>query len=51
MLAELIHTTGTAALVATHNLELAERMDRTVELRDGFLHEQPREPSRQAISS
>ncbi|MEO1223878.1 MAG: ABC transporter ATP-binding protein [Pseudomonadota bacterium] len=51
MLAELIHTTGTAALVATHNLELAERMDRTVELRDGFLHEQPREPSRQALSS
>jgi lipoprotein-releasing system ATP-binding protein len=39
MLTTLIHTTGTAALVATHNLELARRMDRTVELRDGLLHE------------
>ncbi|MEM7446321.1 MAG: ABC transporter ATP-binding protein [Pseudomonadota bacterium] len=39
MLTNLIHTTSTAALVATHNLELAHRMDRVVELRDGHLME------------
>ncbi|BBK32048.1 lipoprotein-releasing system ATP-binding protein [Stella humosa] len=33
----LVRDTGLAALVATHNLELARRMDRIVELRDGLL--------------
>jgi lipoprotein-releasing system ATP-binding protein len=38
-LAELVQANGLAALVATHNQALAERMDRTVELRDGVLIE------------
>jgi lipoprotein-releasing system ATP-binding protein len=33
----LVRETGMAALVATHNPELAARMDRTVHLRDGLL--------------
>ncbi|BBK37346.1 lipoprotein-releasing system ATP-binding protein LolD [Allostella sp. ATCC 35155] len=33
----LVRDTGLAALVATHNLELARRMDRVVEMRDGLL--------------
>jgi len=33
----LVRQTGMAALVATHNLDLAKRMDRTVHLRDGVL--------------
>ncbi|GGE38202.1 ABC transporter ATP-binding protein [Actibacterium pelagium] len=33
----LVRETGLSALVATHNLELAERMDRVIELRDGNL--------------
>lgn len=33
----LVRDTGMAALVATHNPELAARMDRTVTLRDGVL--------------
>ena len=36
--AELLHTVrgqGVAALIATHNPELAARMDRTVTLREG----------------
>jgi len=33
----LVRETGMAALVATHNPELARRMDRTVTLRDGVL--------------
>lgn len=33
----LVRETGMAALVATHNPELAARMDRTVALRDGVL--------------
>ncbi len=37
MLVELVRATGLAALVATHNLELAQRMDRVVTLRDGRL--------------
>ncbi|PZX16274.1 lipoprotein-releasing system ATP-binding protein [Palleronia aestuarii] len=33
----LVRETGLAALIATHNLELAGRMDRAVRLRDGTL--------------
>jgi lipoprotein-releasing system ATP-binding protein len=40
MLTELVHITKIGALVATHNLDLAQRMDRIVELRDGHLVEQ-----------
>jgi len=32
-----VRDTGMAALVATHNPELAARMDRTVTLKDGVL--------------
>lgn len=35
----LIHTTGVAALIATHNLELAHRMDRVFQLSGGHIHE------------
>ena len=34
-LMELVRGTGLAALIATHNLELAARMDRTVRLEEG----------------
>ncbi|MEX2632291.1 MAG: ABC transporter ATP-binding protein [Tistlia sp.] len=37
MLTALVRRTGLAALVATHNHELAQRMDRVVALRDGRL--------------
>ena len=33
----LVRETGMAALVATHNPDLAARMDRTVTLKDGVL--------------
>lgn len=33
----LVRETGLAALIATHNMELAARMDRIVEMRDGQL--------------
>ncbi len=39
---DLARKTGVAALVATHNLELARHMDRVVALKDGRLEEQPR---------
>ena len=44
MLVKLVHDTGIGALVATHNPDLADRMDRTLELRDGVLveHRSPR---------
>ncbi len=44
MLVKLVHDTGIGALVATHNQDLADRMDRTLELRDGVLvdHRSPR---------
>jgi lipoprotein-releasing system ATP-binding protein len=32
---ELVRETGLAALIATHNLDLAARMDRTVRLDHG----------------
>ncbi|MCH7931439.1 MAG: ABC transporter ATP-binding protein [Proteobacteria bacterium] len=35
-----VRETGVAALVATHNLELAGRMDRVLALQDGFVVEQ-----------
>lgn len=35
----LIQTTGVAALIATHNLDLAARMDRTLTLENGLLVE------------
>jgi len=38
-LVELVHAEGLAALVATHNLELAERMDRSLVLHEGRLAE------------
>jgi lipoprotein-releasing system ATP-binding protein len=36
---ELVRATGVAALIATHNLELTQHMDRVVRLRDGALVE------------
>ena len=38
-LTELVHATGVAALIATHNLDLAAQMDRRVTLRDGAIIE------------
>jgi lipoprotein-releasing system ATP-binding protein len=37
MLLDLVRRGGLAALIATHNLELARRMDRTLTLRDGVV--------------
>ncbi|HEV7383243.1 MAG TPA: ABC transporter ATP-binding protein [Phenylobacterium sp.] len=37
---DLVRRTGVAAVVATHNLELARHMDRVFALRDGHLEEQ-----------
>jgi lipoprotein-releasing system ATP-binding protein len=39
-LLKLIRTSGVAAVVATHNLDLAARMDRTLRLTDGVLVEE-----------
>jgi lipoprotein-releasing system ATP-binding protein len=36
---ELVHATGVAALVATHNLEMTRHMDRVVSIKDGKLAE------------
>jgi lipoprotein-releasing system ATP-binding protein len=38
-LEELVRASGLAAIVATHNMELAERMDRRVTLKDGLILE------------
>lgn len=38
-LIDLIHRTGVAALIATHNMDLARRMDRVLRLADGLLVE------------
>lgn len=36
-LQKLVKATGLSALIATHNLELAGRMDRVLELKDGMV--------------
>ena len=36
---ELVHASGLAAVIATHNMDLAARMDRRVTLRDGHIVE------------
>jgi lipoprotein-releasing system ATP-binding protein len=38
-LGELVRASGLAAIVATHNMELAQRMDRRVTIREGLLVE------------
>ena len=38
LLVEIVHGRGSAALIATHNPELAERMDRCLVLEDGMIH-------------
>jgi lipoprotein-releasing system ATP-binding protein len=43
-LVEIVRRTGLAALVATHNLDLARRMDRILSLEDGAIVE--RAPAR-----
>jgi lipoprotein-releasing system ATP-binding protein len=45
-LIHLIHSTGVAALIATHNMELARRMDRVLRLEDGILIEVGRSGAR-----
>lgn len=42
-LRDLAHTTGVAALIATHNMELAGHMDRVFALKDGHLEERAAE--------
>ena len=39
VLTELVRSTGLACLIATHNIELAGRMDRVVEMHEGKLRE------------
>lgn len=41
VLIDLVRHTGLAALIATHNLELAGRMDRVLTLEDGVVKENP----------
>ena len=38
-LTQLVHASGLAALIATHNLDLAQKMDRRVTLKDGLVVE------------
>ncbi len=38
-LTQLVRASGLAAIVATHNMELAARMDRRVAIREGQIHE------------
>jgi len=40
---DLVKKTGVAALIATHNMELAGHMDRVFALKDGHLEERPAE--------
>jgi lipoprotein-releasing system ATP-binding protein len=37
MLEQLVREEGVAAMIATHNLEIARRMDRAVTIQDGIL--------------
>lgn len=37
LLQAIVRKTGVAAMIATHNLDLAKRMDRTLSLKDGVL--------------
>jgi lipoprotein-releasing system ATP-binding protein len=37
MLIQLVRSTGIGAVIATHNMELADRMDRVLELKEGQL--------------
>ena len=46
MLIALVRDTGIGALVATHNPDLADRMDRTLELRDGVVVPLTGQPSK-----
>jgi lipoprotein-releasing system ATP-binding protein len=41
----LARKTGVAALIATHNLDLARHMDRVFALKDGHLEERPKTPA------
>lgn len=43
-LLHFIHGAGLAAIIATHNFELAARMDRVLRLEDGLLHEHAMTP-------
>jgi lipoprotein-releasing system ATP-binding protein len=40
-LTQLVRASGLATIIATHNMDLAARMDRRVALRDGILEEMP----------
>ena len=40
-LRDLVHATGVAAVIATHNQEMAKHMDRVLTLRDGRLIQEP----------
>lgn len=45
MMRDVNLTQGTTFLIVTHNLELARRTDRTIEIVDGMIGEQPSRPS------
>jgi lipoprotein-releasing system ATP-binding protein len=38
-LGQLVHASGLAAVIATHNLDIAAQMDRRVTIRDGLVVE------------
>jgi lipoprotein-releasing system ATP-binding protein len=40
-LTQLVRASGLATIIATHNMDLAARMDRRVTLRNGILEEMP----------
>jgi lipoprotein-releasing system ATP-binding protein len=51
VLIDIVRASGLAALIATHNLELAGRLDRTVALEDGRLRAVNRNTGRAAAST
>jgi lipoprotein-releasing system ATP-binding protein len=51
VLIEIVRASGLAALIATHNLELAGRLDRTVALEDGRLRAVHLSPGRAAAGT